>query len=135
MFTFIIIVLVITFAIGFMKNLTAKEKAIVVQRTMNAVKYGATATVKVSRSTLKATYQSGQLAGIEMAISGQDQFLAMANHNTDVESKGGAVKIAAEDVNKLSDSLGLSSVNSDLASKIAERKAVLDEMRARLSDI
>ena len=133
MFTFIIIVLVVAFAIGFLKNLNAQERAIVMSRTLNAAKYGVTGAAKITRSTVKATYQSGQLAGIEMAINGQDTLKSMDNHNKDVQSRGGAVKIAVEDVNTLSARMGLDSVNKDLADKIAERKAVLDAKRAELN--
>ena len=132
MFTFIIIILVVAFTVGFLKNLTPAERSIVIRRTINATTYGATAVVKTTKSTVKATYQAGQVAGIEMAISGQDSLKAMAEHNAKVASEGGAVKQAVVDVNKLSDNLGLSNVNTDLAARIAERKAVLEALRAEV---
>lgn len=133
MFTIIIIVLVVAFAIGFLKNLTPSERAIVLGRSINAVKYGVTGAAKITKSTVKATYQSGQLAGIEMAINGQDSLKSMDEFNKSVASKGGAVKMAVEDVNALSDRIGLSTVNADLATRISERKAILDAKRAALA--
>ena len=131
MFTIIIITLVVAFAIGFLKNMTANERAIVMSRTLNATKYGVTGVVKVGKSTIKATYQSGQIAGMQMALEGQDTLASMHEFNKNVTANGGAVKIAVEDINKLSVSMGLDTVNADLARRIAEMNVKLAEARAR----
>lgn len=133
MLTLIIIIIVAAFAIGFLKNLTAQERAIVMGRTLNATKYGVTGVVKVTKSTVNTVYNAGQIAGIELAIQGQDTLASMNDFNTEVASKGGAIKQAVQDVNNLTESMGLSTVNVDMKKTIQERSKVLAEMRAKIN--
>lgn len=125
----IIAVLVVIFAVGAYTQLDAKEKAVVTGRTLNALKYGSVHTIKATKSTLQATYQSGQLAGLELALNGQDQIDSMEKFNKEVSSKGGAVKIAHEDFEKFCKDLGLSNVNRDLRVTVATKQAELNTRR------
>ena len=130
-YTFIFIaVVIIIFVVGYLKELNAEEKAIVVGRTINATKYGATMAIKATRSTAKATFQAGQIAGLEMALNGQDAITAMDTHNKDVASKGGAVKISVEDFNKICADLGVSDLNANMAKTIETKRAELAAVRA-----
>lgn len=130
-YTFIFIaIIVIIFLVGYLRELNAEEKAIVVGRTINATKYGATMAIKATRSTAKATFQAGQIAGLEMALNGQDAITAMDTHNKDVASKGGAVKISVEDFNKICSDLGVADLNVNMAKTIETKRAELELVRA-----
>ena len=130
-YTFIIIaVIIVIFLVGYLKELNAEEKAIVVGRTINATKYGATMAIKATRSTAKATFQAGQIAGLEMALNGQATITAMDTHNKDVASKGGAVKMSVEDFNKFCADLGVAGLNDDMAKTITYKRAELELVRA-----
>lgn len=130
-YTFIIVAIIITiFLVGYLRELNAEEKAIVVGRTINATKYGATMAIKATRSTAKATFQAGQIAGLEMALNGQDAITAMDTHNKDVASKGGAVKISVEDFNKICSDLGVADLNVNMAKTIETKRAELALVRA-----
>lgn len=130
-YTFIIIAVIIAiFVVGYLRELNAEERTIVLGRTLNATKYGTTMAIKATRSTAKATFQAGQLAGLEMALNGQEAITAMDTHNKDVTSKGGAVKISVEDFNKICSDLGVENLNANMAKTIETKRAELALVRA-----
>lgn len=130
-YTFIIItVIAVIFLVGYLRELNAEEKAIVVGRTINATKYGATMAIKATRSTAKATFQAGQIAGLEMALNGQAAITAMDEHNKTVSAKGGAVKMSVEDFNKFCADLGVAGLNDDMAKTIVSKREELAIARA-----
>lgn len=130
-YTFIIIAIIaLIFLVGYLKELNAEEKAIVVGRTINATKYGATMAIKATRSTAKATFQAGQIAGLEMALNGQATITAMDTHNKDVASKGGAVKMSVQDFDKLCADLGVADLNTNMAKTIETKREELATVRA-----
>lgn len=130
MFTFILIVLVIAFAVGVFKHLEGKEKAIVAERTVNAVKYGSTVAFRSGRDTIRGMYNLGQEAGIELALNQQDRLDEWEQFNAELKAKGGAVKAGVETHESLCKSIGLGDFNDNAKERIAKKAAELAERRA-----
>lgn len=130
MLTLIIIVLVIAFTVGVFKHLEAKEKAIVAERTANAIKYGSTIAFRSGRDTIRGMYNLGQEAGIELALNGQDRLDAWEQFNKDLQAKGGAVKAGVDTHENLCKAVGLGNFNESAKERIAKKAAELAERRA-----
>ena len=130
MFTLIIIVLTVAFTVGVFKHLSAKEKAIVAERSINAIKYGSTVAFRSGRDTIRGAYNIGQEAGLELALNGQDTLDVWEKFNAEIKAHGGAVKAGVQTHENICSSIGLGSFNDDSKARIAAKKAELEARRA-----
>jgi hypothetical protein len=132
MFTLIIIILVAIFAVGALKSMSPSERAIVIRRTLNMLTFGIVYLFRAGKGAASASYQSGRIAGTTLALEGQETLASMKQHNSDVESKGGAAREAIRSSISHADALGLSSMNVDLKAKADALELQLVAKRAEL---
>ena len=135
MFTLIIIIAVIIFAVGALKSMTPEERSIVIRRTLNMLTFGAVYLFRAGKEGAKITYQAGRVAGGTLSLEGQDTLHSMALHNKEVASKGGAAREAIRTSQAHGEALGLSNISSNLKQQADELDIKLAEARAKLAAI
>jgi len=133
MFTFIIIVLVVIFAVGALKSMSPSERAIVIRNILNKLTFGTVYVFRATKGAATASYQSGRIAGTTLALENQESLMAMKQDNIDVETKGGAAREAIRSSRAHADALGLTSMNADLKAKADALDIELAAKRARLN--
>ena len=137
MFTLITIVLVVAFAIGSLKAMAPDERAIVIRRTLNMLTFGTVYLFRAGKAATIASYQSGRIAGATLSLEGQETLNSMAEHNSEVEAKGGATREAIRKSIDHADALGFTDMNKNLKAKAdaleAEVEAKRAERRARFN--
>lgn len=124
----IILVVVVVFAVGALKEMSPSERTIVIRRTLNIATFGVVYIFRALRGLVRASYQSGRIAGATMAVQGQDTFDSMYASNVEVEEKGGATKEAIRVSISHEDALGFTGMNNDLKAKA---DALVKEANAR----
>jgi len=129
MFTIIILILVVAFAVGALKSMSAEERAIVIRRTINMVTFGTVYLFRASKAATIATYQSGRIAGSTLALEGQDTLDSMNDHNNEVASKGGATREAIRSSQSHAEALGFTDMNKTLKAKADALAAEVEAKR------
>lgn len=133
MFTFIIIVLVVVFAVGALKSMSPSERTIVIRRSLNMLTFGIVYLFRAGKGAATASYHSGRIAGTTLALEGQESLASMAQHNKTVSEKGGAAREAIRSSISHADALGLSSMNANLKAQADELEIKLANRRAELA--
>ena len=132
MFTLIIIITALIFAVGALKSMSPEERSVVIRRTLNMCTFGIVYLFRAGKEGAKISYQAGRVAGATLSLEGQDTIHSMAEHNATVQANGGAAREAIRTSQSHGEALGLSNISSSLKSQADELDAKLEAKRAEL---
>lgn len=117
MFTLIIIIAGLIFAVGALKSMTPEERSTTIKYTFNLLTLGVVYLFRGLKSGAQVSYHAGRYSGAKLATEGQDTIDHMDTVNYETELAGGATKIAIRKSQDHANTLGLSGIVNEMKTK------------------
>lgn len=135
MFTLIIIIAVIIFLVGVLKELSPEERSIVTKWGKNYIVLALVYLWYGIKSIAQIAWYGGRITGGTLTLEGQEQIEAMAKKNQEFADEGGATKIAIRNAKSHAEAMQVSGIVNSLKAKAdtvsAEVEAKRQELKAK----
>ena len=127
---FILIVLVVIGLVGLFKSMDKSERAVVLRGGLDVVKATSAYSVTIAKDTGKLAYQSGEYLGKSVSLEHQESLDSISKFSTDINTKGGAVKVGVKVAKDHLDVVGIDGWNKDLKTANNALEAALTAARS-----